>query len=156
MRTTCFGLYLGHSCNCKYLSKEDTLKFWGAPCLQSPFFYFMSLFKSFVLTCLKMAYVKAETCSKHVKVTIWIKINLFCVRLNVVCWAYTLLFYCSEIHCISILPSMQIMRVFSFLQVLLGAFTKLRKATINFVISVRQSVHPSVSLSVRMGQLGSH
>ena len=38
----------------------------------------------------------------------------------------------------------------------LGAFPKLRKATISFVVSVRPSVRPSVCLSVRTEQLGSH
>jgi hypothetical protein len=42
----------------------------------------------------------------------------------------------------------------------LGAFEKLLKATISFVmfvcLSVSLSVHPSVSLSVLMEQLGSH
>ena len=35
----------------------------------------------FVLTCLRMAYAQAETCSMHITVTIWIKINLCSVRL---------------------------------------------------------------------------
>jgi len=39
---------------------------------------------------------------------------------------------------------------------LLGAFGKLRKATIIIVMSVYLSVRPSVSLSIRMEQLGSH
>ena len=39
-----------------------------------------------------------------------------------------------------------------FMYTLLSAFAKLRKATISFVMSVR----PSVRLSVRMEQLGSH
>ena len=37
----------------------------------------------------------------------------------------------------------------------LGAFTKLRKATISFVMSVRPSISLPVCLSVRMEQLGS-
>jgi len=37
-----------------------------------------------------------------------------------------------------------------------GTFTKLRKANISFVMSVRLSVCPSVLPSVRMENLGSH
>ena len=35
-----------------------------------------------LLTCLKMASVQAEICSIHVKLTIWIKLNLCCIILN--------------------------------------------------------------------------
>jgi hypothetical protein len=38
---------------------------------------------------------------------------------------------------------------------ILGAFTKLRKAIISFVMSVYPTVCPPTSLSVRMEQLGS-
>jgi len=40
------------------------------------------LYKVFVLPRLRMALVKAETCSTHVQVPNWIKINLCCVKLN--------------------------------------------------------------------------
>ena len=43
---------------------------------------YKGLFKIFVLTCLRMASVQAETCSTHVQVPNWIKINLCCVRRN--------------------------------------------------------------------------
>ena len=36
----------------------------------------------FVLTCRRLVQLHAETCSMHVKLTVWIKINLCCVRLN--------------------------------------------------------------------------
>lgn len=45
------------------------------------------LHKIFVMTCLMMVRVQAETYSTHVKVTIWITINLCFVRLNT--WIYT-------------------------------------------------------------------
>ena len=43
---------------------------------------FILSFFIFVLTCLMMAKVQVETCSTYVKVTILIKINLCCDRLN--------------------------------------------------------------------------
>jgi hypothetical protein len=45
-------------------------------------FYYTFLCKIFALTCLKISYVQAETCSKHVKIIIWVKINLCCFRRN--------------------------------------------------------------------------
>jgi len=49
------------------------------------------LYTVFVLTCLRMAYVQVETCSRHVKVTSWIKIYLYCVGLiSVVCLVISL------------------------------------------------------------------
>jgi hypothetical protein len=57
-----------------------------------------------VLTCLKTAWVQAETCSIYVKLTIWIGINLRYVKLNkcsllliisfiiYCCWSFVVLF----------------------------------------------------------------
>jgi hypothetical protein len=45
--------------------------------------------------------------------------------------------------------------IFTTYGISLGPFAKLRKATINFVMSVHLSVHLSVCLSVRMESVGS-
>jgi len=50
---------------------------------KGPFrFYYFFLYKIFVLPCLMMASVQAETCSTHVQAPNWIEINLCCVKLN--------------------------------------------------------------------------
>jgi len=46
------------------------------------YYYISFVIRFFVLTCLRMAFVLAETCSTHLKVTVWIQINLYCVQLN--------------------------------------------------------------------------
>jgi hypothetical protein len=51
--------------------------------------------------------------------------------------------------------NLEVCLCFLSISVLLGAFAKLRKATISFVVSFRPSVRPSVCLSVCIGQLGS-
>jgi len=45
-------------------------------------FYFIFFYKIFVLKCLMIAHVQAETCGIHVRVINLIKINPRCVRLN--------------------------------------------------------------------------
>ena len=44
--------------------------------------FFVPSFVSFLLTCLRMAELQAETCSLHLSVTNRVKTNLCCVRLN--------------------------------------------------------------------------
>jgi hypothetical protein len=93
MYATCFCLYLGHLQTWQYknLTNEDTRKISGTPFLQSRLkmlkhkidAYYIFLCKVF---CIDLPEVQAETCSVHVRVTSWIKINLCCVKLrSVVC-----------------------------------------------------------------------
>ena len=44
--------------------------------------YYILHCKVVVLPCLRMAQIQAEACSTHENVTIWIKVNLYCVWLN--------------------------------------------------------------------------
>ena len=54
----------------------------SAKLIELNYLLYLSLQDFFVLTCLRMAFVQTETGSTHLKVTVWIQINLSCVQLN--------------------------------------------------------------------------
>ena len=100
------------------------------------------------LYCLLVTYVHR---SAHLQLSSFLMSSLYTAGLTENSWEGNAKYY-SYINCKNIIGKLNLSQLRKMRHCVLGAFAKLRKATISFVMSVR----PSVCLSARIEQLGSH